>query len=109
PSAAVDKEGSEITLSAHVTPTKLNGYGYLSPARAFSPSRGFDIRQYSRLSSYPSILPRSSTPSSIHSRMSSVSADVGDVADISANDSPSVPWEVVRWKKFRKIEGQAFS
>ena len=109
PNASVDKESSEIILSAHATPTKLNGYGYLSPARAFSPSRGFDIRQHSRLTSYSSIPPRSSTPSSIHSRMSSVSVDVGEVTDISANDSPNVPWEVVRWTKLRKIEGQAFS
>lgn len=54
----------------------------------------------------------SPSPSSLHSRMSSISsniADVTDVTDITPSDSPHVPWEVVRWTKLRKIEGQAFS
>ena len=85
---------------------KANGYGYLSPARAFSPSRGFDIRQHQRLSSMSGLTARSPTPSSAHSRISSFA---GDMADITPADSPSVPWEVVRWTKLRKITGQAFS
>lgn len=105
----VDRQGSEATLSAPVTPSKLNGYGYLSPARAFSPSRGFDIRQHQRLSSFSSQLTRSPTPSSVHSRMSSFSGNIGDVTNITTSDSPNVPWEVVRWTKLRKIVGQAFS
>jgi hypothetical protein len=92
-----------------VTPSKLNGYGYLAPARAFSPSRGFDIRQHQRLSSFPSLPPRSPTPSSIHSRMSSFSGNMADVTEFTTSDSSNVPWEVVRWTKLRKIEGQAFS
>lgn len=105
----VDGQGSEATLSTPATPSKLNGYGYLSPARAFSPSRGFDIRQHQRLSSFSSQLTRSPTPSSVHSRMSSFSGNIGDVTDITTSDSPNIPWEVVRWTKLRKIVGQAFS
>ena len=81
----------------------------MSPIRAFSPSRGFDIRHNQRLSSFSSLPTRSATPSSIHSRMSSFSENIGDVTDITSTDSPNVPWEVVRWTKLRKIEGQAFS
>lgn len=92
-----------------MTPSKLNGYGPLSSVRAFSPSRGFDIRHNQRLSSFSSLPTRSATPSSIHSRMSLFSENIGDVADITPTDSPNVPWEVVRWTKLRKIEGQAFS
>ena len=41
--------------------------------------------------------------------MSSFSGNIGDVADFTSSESPSVPWEVVRWTKLRKIQGQAFS
>ena len=102
-------QGSEATLSAPTTPSKLNGYGYLSPARAFSPSRRFDIRQHQRLSSFSSLPPRSGSPSSVHSRMSSFSSNIADVNDITPSDSPHVPWEVVRWTKLRKIGTAAFS
>ena len=106
-----NKQGSEATLSAQTTPSKLNGYGYLSPARAFSPSRRFDIRQHQRLSSYSSLGMSTGSPSpgSLHSRMSSYSSNIADVTDTTPSDSPHVPWEVVRWTKLRKIEGQAFS
>lgn len=54
--------------------------------------------------------PGSPAPSSLHSRMSSYSSNIADVTgDITPSDSPHVPWEVVRWTKLRKIEGQAFS
>ena len=51
----------------------------------------------------------SPSPSSLHSRMSSISSNIADVTDITPSDSPHVPWEVVRWTKLRKVEGQAFS
>jgi hypothetical protein len=41
--------------------------------------------------------------------MSSYSSNIADVTDITPSDTPHVPWEVVRWTKLRKIEGQAFS
>jgi vacuolar protein sorting-associated protein 8 len=88
--------------------TKLNGHGYLSPARAYSPSRRFDIRQHQRLSSYSSLVTGYTSPS-IHSRVSSFSSNVADVNEITRDDTPNVPWEVVRWTNLRKIEGQAFS
>ena len=40
--------------------------------------------------------------------MSSLSV-TPDVCDITPDDSPNVPWEVVRWTKLRKIEKQALS
>jgi vacuolar protein sorting-associated protein 8 len=103
-------QGSEATLSAQTTPSKLNGFGYLSPARAFSPSRRFDIRQHQRLSSYSSMISQGSpSPSSLHSRISSISSNIADITDITPSDSPHVQWEVVRWTKLKRIEGQAFS
>jgi hypothetical protein len=41
--------------------------------------------------------------------MSSYSSNIADVGDLTPSDTPHVPWEVVRWTKLRKIEGQAFS
>ena len=103
------RQGSEATLSAPATPSKLNGYGYLSPARAFSPSRRFDVRQHQRLSSYSSLPSGLVTPSSMHSRPTSVSSHIADIDNLTPSDTPNVPWEVVRWTKLRKIVGQAFS
>jgi len=40
--------------------------------------------------------------------MSSLSV-TPDVGDITPDDSPNVPWEVVRWTKLRRIEKQALS
>lgn len=42
--------------------------------------------------------------------MSSFSENITDASEFNATShSPNVPWEVVRWTKLRKIEGQAFS
>jgi vacuolar protein sorting-associated protein 8 len=42
--------------------------------------------------------------------MSSFSENIADASEFNATShSPNVPWEVVRWTKLRKIEGQAFS
>jgi vacuolar protein sorting-associated protein 8 len=104
-------QGSEITLSTPATPIKSNGYTFLSPLRAFSPSpgRGFDIRTpHQRLSSYSSLSAALHSPTPSHSRLSSLSA-TPDVTDLTPSDSPNVPWEVVRWTKLRKIEKQALS
>jgi len=45
----------------------------------------------------------------MQSRMSSYSSNIADVGELTPTDTPHVPWEVVRWTKLRKIEGQAFS
>lgn len=45
----------------------------------------------------------------MHSRPTSVSSHMADINDLTPSETPNVPWEVVRWTKLRKIEGQAFS
>ncbi|KAJ9615309.1 Vacuolar protein sorting-associated protein 8 [Cladophialophora chaetospira] len=83
-----------------------------SPARRGSPSiphRPFDIRFQSRLSSSQLSPLRSSSPAFLgtHSRRSST-ASLGPNAP-SEPDEGANPWDVIRWSKFRKITGQAFS
>lgn len=83
-----------------------------SPARRGSPAiphRPFDIRFQSRLSSSQLSPLRSSSPAFLgtHSRQSST-ASLGIPAP-SEPDEGANPWDVIRWSKFRKITGQAFS
>lgn len=83
-----------------------------SPARRGSPSaahRPFDTRFQSRLSSSQFSPLRSSSPAflGLHSRHSSV-ASLG-LQTPSEPDESTNPWDVIRWNKFKKITGQAFS
>ncbi|OCT48748.1 putative Golgi complex component (Vps8) [Cladophialophora carrionii] len=83
-----------------------------SPARRGSPSvphRPFDIRFQSRLSSSQLSPLRSASPAFLgaHSRHSSA-ASLG-LQTPSEPDEGINPWDVIRWNKFKKITGQAFS
>ncbi|EXJ78152.1 hypothetical protein A1O3_09313 [Capronia epimyces CBS 606.96] len=83
-----------------------------SPGRRGSPSnthRPFDARFQSRLSSAQFSPLRSSSPAFLgtHSRHSSV-ASLG-LHTPSEPDDTSSPWDVIRWSKFKRITGQAFS
>ncbi|KAL2406854.1 Vacuolar protein sorting-associated protein 8-like protein [Exophiala dermatitidis] len=83
-----------------------------SPARRGSPSnahRPFDARFQSRLSSAQFSPLRSSSPAFLgaHSRHSSV-ASFG-LHTPSEPDESTNPWDVMRWSKFKRITGQAFS
>lgn len=83
-----------------------------SPARRGSPSgvhRPFDLRFQSRLSSSQLSPLRSSSPAFLgsHSRQSSI-ASFG-LQTPSEPDDIASPWDVIRWTKYRKITGQAFS
>ncbi|KIW22755.1 uncharacterized protein PV07_11021 [Cladophialophora immunda] len=83
-----------------------------SPARRGSPAtihRPFDIRFQSRLSSSQLSPLRSSSPAFLgaHSRHSSTASQ--GLHTPSEPDDTINPWDVIRWSKFRKITGQAFS
>jgi hypothetical protein len=89
-----------------VLPSMASRPGLDSPTPSFRP---FDRRFESRLSSSSYTLPRASSPAFLrgHSRQPSVSSQM--IPDSGDTDTPSPPWEVVRWTKLKKMNGQAFS
>ncbi|KAI1774643.1 Golgi CORVET complex core vacuolar protein 8-domain-containing protein [Hypoxylon cercidicola] len=81
-------------------------HGLSSPTPSFRP---FDRRFQSRIST-PSILsPRPSSPAFLtgHSRQASMGSQF--FLEPSETETTSPPWEVVRWTKLQKLNGQAFS
>lgn len=83
-----------------------------SPARRGSPSnvhRPFDARFQSRLSGGQFSPLRSASPAFLasHSRHSSTASFAFQPP--SEPDDTASPWDVIRWNKFKKITGQAFS
>ncbi|KAL0935329.1 golgi complex component [Colletotrichum truncatum] len=99
--------GSVISSpSSSVLPSVASRPGLSSPSPSFRP---FDRRFQSRISSSSFIhSPRSSSPAFLsgHSRSASLSSGILDRED---TDTPSPPWEVVRWTRLKKLNGQAFS
>lgn len=89
-----------------ILPSVASRPGLHSPSPSFRP---FDRRFQSRLSSSNISLPRSSSPAFLkgHSRQTSISSQM--LADSGDIETPSPPWEVVRWTKLKKLNGQAFS
>lgn len=86
-------------------PSVASRPGLDSPTPSFRP---FDRRFQSRLSSSTLTIPRASSPFlRSHSRQASMSSQ--RVTDPGDTDTPSPPWEVVRWTKLKKMNGQAFS
>jgi hypothetical protein len=86
-------------------PSVTSRAGLESPTPSFRP---FDRRFQSRLSSSPLSQPRASSPFlRSHSRQTSISSQL--IPDASDVETPSPPWEVVRWTKLKKMNGQAFS
>lgn len=88
-------------------PSLASRPGLSSPTPSFRP---FDRRFQSRISSPSSALsPRPGSPAFLagHSRQASLTSqfflEVGDA------ETPTPPWEVVRWTKLKKLNGQAFS
>ncbi|KAI0126477.1 vacuolar assembly/sorting protein VPS8 [Xylariales sp. AK1849] len=100
-------QGSVLSSpGSSVLPSVASRPGLSSPTPSFRP---FDRRFQSRISS-PSILsPRPSSPAFLtgHSRTVSVSSQF--VLDSGETETPSPPWEVVRWTRLKKLNGQAFS
>jgi len=82
--------------------------GLGSPTPSFRP---FDRRFQSRLSSSNLQVPPSASPTPAYlkprGRQDSVSSQI--LLDSGDTETPSPPWEVVRWTKLKKMNGQAFS
>ena len=90
-----------------ILPSVASRPGIGSPTPSFRP---FDRRFQSRLSGTPSISsPRSSSPAYLTGRDRTFSLSSQLLPDSGDTDTPSPPWEVVRWTKLKKLNGQAFS
>ncbi|RDL42533.1 uncharacterized protein BP5553_02512 [Venustampulla echinocandica] len=91
-----------------ILPSVASRQGLGSPTPSFRP---FDRRFQSRLSSSTFSIPRPASPTPAYlkgfGRQSSLSSQLpSESGDI---ETPSPPWEVVRWTKLKKLNGQAFS
>ncbi|KAG9256008.1 Golgi CORVET complex core vacuolar protein 8-domain-containing protein [Emericellopsis atlantica] len=100
-------QGSVVSsLGSSVLPSVASRPGLGSPTPSFRP---FDRRFKSRISSSGTLSPRAQSPAflSPHSRHASLSSNF--VLDQSETETSSPPWEVVRWTRLKKLNGQAFS
>ncbi|KAK3945455.1 Golgi CORVET complex core vacuolar protein 8-domain-containing protein [Diplogelasinospora grovesii] len=99
-------QGSVISLGSSVLPFRGSRPGLGSPTPSFRP---FDRRFQSRIASPSNLTPRPSSPAFLsgHSRTVSVSSQL--LFDPGETDTPSPPWEVVRWTRLRKLDGQVFT
>jgi hypothetical protein len=89
-----------------ILPSVASRPGLESPTPSFRP---FDRRFQSRLSSSTLTLPRASSPAYLKGQSRTVSLSSQLLPDSGDSDTPSPPWEVVRWTKLKKMNGQAFS
>ncbi|KAK4672837.1 Vacuolar protein sorting-associated protein 8 [Podospora pseudopauciseta] len=99
-------QGSVVSsMGSSVLPSFAHRPG-MSPTPSFRP---FDQRFQSRIASPHLSSPRPSSPAFLagHSRTVSVSSQF--LLDSGETETPSPPWEVVRWTKLRKLNSQAFS
>ncbi|KAK4097942.1 hypothetical protein N658DRAFT_526676 [Parathielavia hyrcaniae] len=98
--------GSVVSSPGSSRPPSLALRPGLSPTPSFRP---FDHRFQSRIASPYLSSPRPSSPAflSAHSRNVSLSSQL--VLDSGDTETPSPPWEVVRWTKLRKLNSQVFS
>jgi hypothetical protein len=99
-------QGSVLSSpGSSILPSVASRPGLGSPTPSFRP---FDRRFQSRLTPSP-LNSRASSPAvpTAHSRQVSISSQLG--FDSGDADTPSPPWEVVRWVKLKKLNGQAFS
>ncbi|KAK3362615.1 Golgi CORVET complex core vacuolar protein 8-domain-containing protein [Lasiosphaeria hispida] len=101
-------QGSLVSTpsSSNVIPSRGSRPGLRSPTPSFRP---FDRRFQSRISPPGIGSPRPSSPAFLtgHSRTTSVTSQF--LLDPGETDTPSPPWEVVRWTKLKKLNAQAFS
>ncbi|PGH19215.1 hypothetical protein AJ80_04186 [Polytolypa hystricis UAMH7299] len=113
---SVDDSGSipddTPSLQGSLLSSRSSAFGLRGSPSSFSPShrRPFDLRFQSRLSSSFSgnLRPLSPSLGRPHSRNSSFASQfLSSTPDLA--ETPSSPWDVVRWTKLRKITGQAFS
>lgn len=102
------KQGSRISSPGSSVLPSVASRAYLnSPTPSFRP---FDRRFSSRIASPSVHSPRSPSPAFLHGHSRNVSLSSNfqiDGAESEAASSP--PWEVVRWTRLQKLNGQAFS
>lgn len=97
------------SAGSSILPSVASRPGLLSPSPSFRP---FDRRFQSRITSPSSSnTPRASSPAflSTHSRNVSLGSVLPSGRAETDTSSTSTPWEVVRWTRLNKMNGQAFS
>lgn len=100
-------QGSVLSSpGSSVLPSLASRPGLGSPTPSFRP---FDRRFQSRISSPSPLSPRPSSPAFLSSHSRNVSLSSNFLLDSGDTETPSPPWEVVRWTKLKKLNGQAFS
>ncbi|PHH88482.1 hypothetical protein CDD83_7464 [Cordyceps sp. RAO-2017] len=88
-------------------PSVASRPGLSSPTPSFRP---FDRRFQSRIASpSASNSPRASSPAFLSSHSRNVSVGTNFLFDQTESDTPTPPWEVVRWTRLKKLNGNAFS
>ncbi|KAG6023754.1 hypothetical protein E4U41_001939 [Claviceps citrina] len=100
-------QGSYMSsLGSGVLPSVASRPGLSSPSPSFRP---FDRRFQSRITSSSSNTPRASSPAFLSNHSRDVSLGSNLFSDQVGADTASTPWEVVRWTRLKKMNGQAFS
>ncbi|OAA46885.1 golgi complex component [Metarhizium rileyi] len=89
-----------------VLPSVASRPGLNSPSPSFRP---FDRRFQSRISSSSSNTPRPLSPAFLNTHSRNVSLSSNFLFEQNETDTPSPPWDVVRWTRLKKLNGQAFS
>ncbi|KXX74938.1 Vacuolar protein sorting-associated protein 8 [Madurella mycetomatis] len=107
PDDTPSQQGSVISSpGSSVLPSIASRPGLASPTPSFRP---FDQRFQSRISSPLLSSSRPSSPAFLASHSRNVSMGSQMLLDPGDTETPSPPWEVVRWTKLKKLNGQAFS
>ena len=109
PDEILTSKGSFMSSpGSSVLPSMASRPGFISPSPSFQP---FDRRFQSRMSSSTSNSPRASSPAFLNSRSHSRNASLSSnlFLDHAEADTSSPPWDVVRWTRLKKMNGQAFS
>lgn len=100
-------QGSMVSSpSSSILPSLASRPRLGSPSPSFRP---FDRRFQSRISTPSNLSPRPSSPAFFtnHSRHASLTSQL--MLDPGDSETSSPPWEVVRWTRLKKLNGQAFS
>ncbi|KAI0141550.1 Golgi CORVET complex core vacuolar protein 8-domain-containing protein [Xylariaceae sp. FL1272] len=107
PDESPSVQGSLLSSpGSSVLPSVASRPGLSSPTPSFRP---FDRRFQSRIASPSALSPRPSSPAFLNSHSRNVSISSQLLLDPGETETPSPPWEVVRWTKLKKLNGQAFS
>ncbi|KAI1338821.1 Golgi CORVET complex core vacuolar protein 8-domain-containing protein [Xylariaceae sp. FL0016] len=100
-------QGSMVSSpGSSILPSVASRPGLSSPTPSFRP---FDRRFQSRIASPSTISPRPSSPAFLSSHSRNVSMGTQFMLDPGETETPSPPWEIVRWTRLKKLNGQAFS